>query len=226
MSVKQFRLIILILVAIVLVQLVVTPREAQGAPNTTLYESPMQPSASGIYVTGDSITNAGGAELLKLRPKWHVEGVPGRQVQTLDRQISEILSVDPTPRAIVVALGTNTKVGHEYDGVVYPNDHFRVYPEALAQVPAGTCVVLVTAYRDPDYFNLPDTPEWKKSWQSWRYSKAMWRLKEERPRTKIANWRYTAARNPHLLSDGVHGTAKGRKVWAKRVSDSLSGACG
>lgn len=225
-NIRQAIYLLVLAVTLVLVSVAIG-NDAEAKPKRKYDEwsaSPTEPSESGIYVTGDSLTYWGANDLKTLRPKWHIEGVPGRQVQTLKLQLDQILAADPNPKAIVIGLATNTMVGHEYDGVVYGNDHFTVYPEAIVDVPASTCLVFISAYRDPKIYD-ESYPVWHQAWQAWQYTQAMKELDVSRPRTKIAPWRWTAANNPQLLTDGIHATVEGRKVWAKRVSDTLSTTC-
>jgi len=177
--------------------------------------SPTSPVPSGAYLTGDSITYWSAPSIEALRPGWNIEGVPGRQVQSLALQVEQILAADPSPRAIIVELGTNTAGWADYRAL---------YAEALAPVPAATKIILVTPYRDPVKFSRDsDYPENRKAYHQYHAAKAMRALVAARPRTCIARWRYLAGHRPWLLHDGIHPTMRGRAVLAELLAKTVRG---
>lgn len=173
---------------------------------------PAQPSGARVYVTGDSIAYWAAPIIEERRPGWYIEGVPGRQVQTLSTQVEQILAADPRPRAIIVELGTNTAEFEDYEAL---------YREALAPVPAGTKVVLVTPYKDPDKFGRDTTwPSARKSYHQYYAARAMNRLARAEG-VCVARWRYMAHRNPELLHDGIHPNMRGRRALTSLLIDTV-----
>jgi hypothetical protein len=177
--------------------------------------SPTEPAPDGVYVTGDSLTYWGAPDLHRLRPTWQIEGAPGRWVQDLRQQVEEILAADPSPRVMVLALGTNT---------AYYQDYKALYAGALGVIPSSTFVVFVSTYRDPKIYARGSA--WDDNmlaYHQWHESKAMRELAVERPRTCVAPWRSLAIRHRDMVDEnGIHATRdKGRDAWARLVSRSV-----
>jgi len=173
------------------------------------------PSPARVYVLGDSITYGGASRLLEARPGWHVNGVPGRPVQELAGLVAGVLRVDPHPRAIVVALGTNR--GHHAT-----DDYDTVYDEALRGVPADTRIILVTPFRDPAIWNpelKPDPRSW--SIHAYRYARGMNALAAARPHTCLVPWRERISRETYRLYDGIHPKPGGKDLWARMLTNSV-----
>lgn len=173
------------------------------------------PSPARVYVIGDSITYAGASRLLAARPGWHVNGVPGRWVQSLGAQVDAVLAADPHPRVIVVALGTNRQAGAPYD-------YDTVYADALRTVPADTRLILVTPFRDPAIWNSLlklDPRTW--SIHAYRYARGMNAFAAARPHTCLMRWRQRVSRETFRLHDGVHPNPGGRDLWARMLTDSV-----
>ena len=174
--------------------------------------SPTAPTGARVYLTGDSITYWSAPIIGDRRPGWFIEGVPGRQVQTLALQVEQILAGDPHPRAIIVALGTNTEKFEDYEAL---------YRDALAPVPAGTKVVLVAPYRNPEKFGAgTDWPANRKAYHQYYAARAMNTLAQAEG-VCVAHWRYTVSRNPDLLHDGIHPTMRGRRVLTELLVDAV-----
>lgn len=173
-----------------------------GTPSAAA--QPDGPAARGTFVVGDSITKHSRTTLLAMHPRWHVNGLGGRRVDRLPGILKRRLARGPAPRRVVVALGSNPSRDWTKDD----------YEAALAMLPATTTVLLVTMHRDPAVFpNIQHRMRF--------YSRWMREIAAERPRTCVFEWRLKAIRRPELLSDGVHPTPLGRRVWARGVDREL-----
>lgn len=193
--------------------LLAAPRAA--ADSAQYSTRPTKPSTSGVYVIGDSITAMGAPMLNLRRPDWHINGVAGRHVQALGEEVAAVLAVDPTPRAIVVALGTNRAP----DAL---DDYDTVYRDALTAVPAATRLLLVTPYRNRELWGAALISDDRlRAYHAYHYARAMHDFAEARPRTCIAGWRARMNREPWRLFDGVHPKWRGRLIWARMVAESL-----
>lgn len=164
-----------------------------------------------VFVVGDSITAQGTDELRRLHRGWDIDGVSGRRVSELPRILDDRLARGPAPRAVVVALGTNSVSWWAADD----------YRSALARLPASTRVVLVTTYRDPDAWP-EDGPEPHRAAVLADYSRWLGEIAQERPGTCLVDWRTTVQQRPGLLADGVHPTQEGQRVWAAAISRSVA----
>jgi hypothetical protein len=158
---------------------------------------------TGVYVIGDSIT-AGAAEYLP--GWWHVDAEPGRNVDLLPEHLKLILAQNPSPRTVVVALGTNAVRGWSKQD----------YADAIGLLPAFTTVVFVTTYRNPDYWGGVEDFR-RQPWVQYHYSKWMNELTTERPNTCRVAWRYRVKHHPGALYDGVHPRQTGRERWVDMV---------
>ena len=157
-----------------------------------------------VAVFGDSLTYHGSRPLAESRPRWHVDAVRGRQARAYPRLIQAYTETHGPPRGLVLALGTN-EVGATRE----------LYGRALADLPARTPVVLVTTYRDPAVYGI------SRARTMARISRWMREAARSRPHTCIAAWRGRVIREPGLLHDGVHATARGEDVWARLVASAM-----
>lgn len=174
--------------------------------------SPTEPSTSRVYVVGDSITSGSRSTLQAMRPGWHINGLRGRLVSTLPMLVSEILAVDPNPRVVVLALGTNASWSWSK----------AEYLAAVDLLPTTTRVLLVTTYRDPDNWSRYakdnwdgiDRPWYQRAYIQSHYSTWMREIDVERANVCVAEWRGLVRNRPWLMFDGVHPNPNGHKKWA------------
>lgn len=164
-------------------------------------------SPARVYVVGDSITGGATSRLQALRPTWDIDGWRGRRVATLPTHLERILEENPSPDAVVIALGTNASPGWTKDS----------YADAIRMLPTGTSVRLVTTYRNPKLWGT-DRPWYQQAWIQADYSRWMNELAETMHNVSVIRWRLTVKRRRGLLHDGVHPNAHGKDVWAALVA--------
>ena len=162
-----------------------------------------------VYVVGDSITAGATSGLQALRPNWDIDGEPGRRVATLPSHLRRILDETPSPACVVIALGTNASPEWSKDS----------YADAIRMLPAATEVRLVTTYRSPKRWGT-ERPWYQQAWIQAHYSRWMNELAEEMPNVSVVRWRLRVKRQPRLLQDGVHPTARGKDVWANMIAQA------
>lgn len=177
-----------------------------GPDNCGSYTAPEDPAR--VFMVGDSITAGGKADLLDLKPNWDIEALAGRNVDCLPGIVAERLTQRPMIGKLIIALGTNATEGWKQTD----------YEAVTNMVPSDTVVVFVTTYRDPQIWDDTMPYRTRASVQYW-YSRYMNNI--ERPNTCLVPWRWYADNHPEVLADGVHPTIDGRKIWAKKVSDTV-----
>jgi hypothetical protein len=209
---RRIGLIASVMVIVTMFAGVLVAAKAYGGKYDEWAASPEAPAR--VYVTGDSVTYWTAPYIHADHPWWQIEGVPGRQVQQLGIQLAQILEVDPTPRIIIVELGTNT-AGWE--------DYHALYTTALAQLPESTHVILVTPYRDGVKFSrTSDYADNLQAYHQYWEAKAMRQIVLERPNTSLVRWRYVARYNPDLLHDGIHPNLRGREVLSGLMTKAVA----
>lgn len=200
-ALRTLRAVLAGLVALSCIALIAAPAEATDEPTPPPWDT---------FVIGDSIANLGAPYLRVMRPDWLIFTIGGLSVSTIPELIETILSVNPEPELVVVALGTNA------DATWTRAD----FDAALALLPSTTKVALVTTYRDPLVFPPTFPTLGAREYFQPIYSWWMREAAETRPNTCAVNWRALVARNPSLLYDGVHPTGVGRQWWAWMVSSA------
>lgn len=154
-------------------------------------------------MVGDSLTQWGSPELAQIRPGWSINGVAGRRVKELPRLIRSILAVDPRPRLVVVALGSNPSAGWTRAD----------YARAVALLPASTRVVYVTTYIAPWALNkAPSSKALTRKYAVW-----MAELASQRPHTCAVPWNVVARNHQGWLLDGLHETPLGYVMRAQLI---------
>lgn len=181
------------------------------ATETTSTPAPTYSPPRGVYVVGDSITVLGAPHLAALRPGWFVYGLGGRNVDAIPRMVDNVLSLNPNPRAIVIALGTNASDA-------WTRDQFAA---ALNKIPWTTKVALVTTYRDPTIFDPLFSIVGSREYFQPIYTRWMQLFAHYRHNTCVVPWRGVVLNIPGLLYDGVHPNATGRAIWARTVVRSV-----
>ena len=159
-----------------------------------------------ILIVGDSITAWSTYPMKNRQPGWTVDGVFGRVVQELEEIVPTYVRVHGSPKAIVVALGTNTWGLWTKSG----------YEKVRRITDPDTKVFYVTTYRRDE--------SWAGSLENMsKYSTWMKEIALENANTFVIDWRDRAARFPQILdADGVHPTALGTEMWADMVSEAVS----
>ncbi|WP_341926416.1 hypothetical protein [Nocardioides psychrotolerans] len=165
--------------------------------------TPPEGPPAGTLLVGDSLSWRATDELARLRPRWTIDGVPGRRVTQLKVRIRDHLATHVAPSTLVVALGTNTTTSWTQQD----------YVDATALVPESTRVLFVTPFR-AEVGNDPASVRRVDSYDSW-----MREIAANRPRTCLADWHALALDQPDVLVDGTHQTPEGEDVWARLVSD-------
>jgi len=158
-------------------------------------------------VVGDSVTYRAGDEMTEANRGWVVDGQAGTVIASFARRYRAFTRLHRTPRTVVMALATNV------DG----DASRRAFERAAARVPRSTRLVLVTPFRDRRVYPrearvLAERTRWLEA------------LDRSRPGTCVAPWRAVAQRNPDLIVDGVHQTARGEEVFASVVARAVQ-AC-
>ena len=176
-----------------------TPAHARSAPK-----------GIPVLLIGDSLTHYAAPTLLERRPKWKVDAIGGRKVETLPRRIRDDLATYGVPRHLVIALGTNESPGWTRAD----------YAAAVDMVPRSTEVFFITTYRDPAVFGQ-DRADIQETYSSWMRS-----ISKYRDNVSFINWRGHVKRNPALLRDGVHATdPEGIRYWVDLVEASIAHNC-
>ena len=181
--------------------------EASPAVEPVSDESDERPVTSEVVLFGDSLSARARGKLRLLHPDWRLSAVRGRNVRRLPDLVAQHLDEHGAPGTLVVALGTNPDADWSRDS----------YRGVVQLLPAGTKVVFVTTYRDPEVFGV------ERSDMLRRYSRWMRQIAAERPGTCLVPWRSRVIRRPHLMVDGVHATPRGERVWTRLVSQGVGG---
>lgn len=224
------------LLSLLLVPLLMLPSEHSAVATT----APL--SHQGVHVMGDSITRGVHRTALDPEnrpPRWTSDGRQGRRMTALGtyyvprttdywRGVRHIFVIErnrPMSSA-VLALGTNA-APHDMT-VAEAKDY---YLEAVRRVRyqrvwrrGAKRVVLVTPWRDPSHAEGNINPETGREYAPYQYAdklgayhRAILQVAREEPYVCVANWRAYARTRPWALSDGVHPTAHGRRMWARIV---------
>ncbi len=154
-----------------------------------------------VLVIGDSITRFGEPYLAAARPRWVVDGVPGRPVSALPRRLRADLATYGVPQHLVIALGQNPRPGWTKGD----------YRDAARSVPGTTQVYFVTTYRDPAVFGQEAAD------QQETYSRWMRQIARNRSNVHLMDWRALVLDGTAVLLDGSHPDEPSRQVWADLV---------
>lgn len=165
-----------------------------------------------VYVVGDSIAAGARFELWRRHPDWVVDARPGRPVERLPRLVDRIVGANPSPRVVVLALGTNASAGWDRSD----------YAAAVDAFPPSTWVHLVTPYRDPRLWGRD------RRWDQWAehtgvHAAWMREVADSRPHVAVIRWRRMVQHRPLLLHDGTHPNRRGKRRWADLVAGTVAG---
>ena len=161
-------------------------------------------TTGGVVLIGDSIAWRGTDELGRIRPDFHIDGIPSRRLTDLAPRLDRFRLDHGDPDGLIVELGTNSaKDFHKGD-----------LDSILGSLPTETVVLLVLPYR-----RNPHAPP-KIQPQSTRYAAWMRDLASDRANTCVADWRAYVLTHPAVLVDGVHPTPSGEGAWASWTAKS------
>lgn len=162
-----------------------------------------------VYVVGDSITHRSRQELRARRPNWDIDAVPGRRVTALPTLMRRRAKMPGNVRHLIIALGSNVDPKNQWSR--------EDYRKAADTFGPNTTVTFTTMWRDRNRW--PNAARIVK-----KYSRYVGQIQNNRPLTCYFHWRKVAVKRPWLIADGVHPTARGERVWARGVSNSV-GRC-
>lgn len=190
----------------VLVALVLALMAPLAPANAAVLNGDLTAKYGYTLVIGDSITHQGIWRLHDLRPKWVIDGLGYRTVEsTIDVIKYWVRRKGHTPRQLIVALGTNSS------GDWMPWHYRKIRP----MLP-NTKILLVTPIRTA---SDPEGPEGQQRTE--RFAAGMQEAAGTQRAVCIADWRALVEADPAVLYDGVHPTTEARKTWARLLATSM-----
>ncbi len=153
--------------------------------------------------------------LHKLRPRYEVSAIPGRDVSNLPYYLDDRLKNSSKLTTVVIALGTNASYGWTYTSLL----------AAVHRIPKRVRVVFVSTYRDPTVFPRSASTYRTQASIQRAYSAWMTKIAAVRAHACVAPWRHYASRHRSVLHDGVHPNLIGIAAYIKIVTSTID-ECG
>ncbi|MEI8082076.1 MAG: hypothetical protein WCI74_09550 [Actinomycetes bacterium] len=174
-----------------------------AAPVDTTEDVPAPPAIdltkSKISAIGDSVLLGAGPTVKRQLPNMLIDAKVSRQSTEMFSIIRDMRSSNTLAPVVIIHCGTNGPT---------PDKDLR---SILSSLSDRTRVVIVTTHMDTSWMDENNT--------------TLRRVAKDYPNVRLADWALASQDHPgYFVSDGVHPTTSGAKVFANTIAEALKAA--